>query len=63
MELGQVAGEAAVLALEFNVESSEVPVTILQNRLRDKGAILSHAEARPWTDGAGMETQRKISGK
>ena len=63
MELGQAAGEAAALALEFNVESSEVPVQILQNKLREKGAILSHAEARSWAGGDSIETQREINGK
>ena len=60
MELGQAAGEAAVLALEYNVESSEVPVQILQNKLREKGAILSHTEARPWIEGVDFGHQSEI---
>jgi len=53
MILGQAAGIAAALCLEYNCEVDEVPVHQLQERLRRRGAVLSLAEARPWTEDAG----------
>ncbi|MBN2288023.1 MAG: FAD-dependent oxidoreductase [Candidatus Glassbacteria bacterium] len=48
MIMGQAAGEAAALCIDFNCEADQVPVNILQEKLRESGAILSAAEAIPW---------------
>ena len=48
MIMGHAAGEAAALCLEFNCEVDQIPVDVLQERLKSRGAILSKEEARPW---------------
>jgi len=50
MIIGQAAGEAAALSLEFNCEAGQVPLDKLQENLRAHGAILSADEARPWME-------------
>ncbi len=47
MILGQAAGVAAALCLELNCEVDEVPVPILQQRLRAAGAVLDPAGPMP----------------
>ncbi|MFH1068508.1 MAG: FAD-dependent oxidoreductase [Candidatus Glassbacteria bacterium] len=50
MILGQAAGTAASLCLEFNCEAHEAPMGELQKRLRENGAVLGPEQARPWRD-------------
>ncbi|MCE5273009.1 FAD-dependent oxidoreductase [bacterium] len=48
MQTGQAAGVAAELCIRYNCEVDEIPLAELQDILRQQGAILTAAEARPW---------------
>ena len=50
MILGQAAGTAASICLNFNTEAHEAPVGELQRLLQANGAILSSEQARPWEE-------------
>ncbi len=57
MIMGHAAGVAADLSSKYNCEVDEIPVPELQELLREQGAILSHAEARPWEEGIEFDIQ------
>ena len=45
MALGQAAGTAAAVSLETQKPLRDVPMGVLQSRLREQGQVLDHAEA------------------
>jgi hypothetical protein len=57
MSMGQAAGEAAAICIEEDLAANDIPVTTLQNRLRELGAILessqSVADTTHWKTGSG----------
>ena len=57
MIMGHAAGVAADLCKKYNCEVDEIPLPELQELLRQQGAILSHAEVRPWQEGFEFDIQ------
>ena len=63
MIMGQAAGVAAHLCKKYNCQVDEVPLPELQQLLRAQGAILSHAEARPWKESLEEDNQGLLKKK